>query len=66
VKFRIKYMPLAMEHLRGLTACQQRIVLDTVDEQLTHEPHVPTRNRKRLRPNKLATWELRIADLRVF
>ena len=66
MEFRIEYMPIALEHLRGLTARQQRDVLDTVEQQLTHEPNVPTRNRKALRPNKLATWELRIGDLRVF
>jgi mRNA-degrading endonuclease RelE of RelBE toxin-antitoxin system len=26
----------------------------------------PSRNRKRLRPNRLAEWELRIGDFRVF
>lgn len=42
------------------------IVLSTVDAQLAHEPRVETRNRKLLRPNPLAPWELRIGDLRVF
>jgi mRNA-degrading endonuclease RelE of RelBE toxin-antitoxin system len=41
------------------------IVLDAVDEQLTHQPTVETRNRKPLRPNPIAPWELRIGDLRV-
>lgn len=41
-------------------------MLDAVDEQLTHQPAVPTRNRKRLRPNALATWELRVGNLRVY
>ena len=30
------------------------------------EPTTATRNRKRLRPNQLAEWELRIGDFRVF
>ena len=34
--------------------------------QLTHQPMVATRNRKRLRPNPLAPWELRIGALRVY
>ncbi len=42
------------------------IVLDTVDEQLTHQPMVETRNRKPMRPNPLAPWELRIGVLRVY
>jgi mRNA-degrading endonuclease RelE of RelBE toxin-antitoxin system len=52
--------------LRYLTARQQAIVLDTVDEQLTHQPTVETRHRKPMRPNPLAPWELRIGGLRVY
>ncbi|QYO65108.1 type II toxin-antitoxin system RelE family toxin [Leptolyngbya sp. 7M] len=35
-------------------------------EQLSYEPTVPTRNRKEMRPNPLAVWELRIGNLRVY
>ena len=62
----IEYSPDAEEHLFQLTARQQRVVLDTVEEQLTHQPAVETRNRKPMRPNPLAPWELRIGDLRVY
>ena len=31
-----------------------------------HEPTRGTRNRKRLRPNQLAEWELRVEAFRVF
>ena len=41
-------------------------MLDTVDEQLTHQPTGETRNRKPMRPNPLAPWELRIGTLRVY
>ena len=41
-------------------------MLDTFDEQLTHQPMVETRNRKPMRPNPLAPWELRIGTLRVY
>lgn len=34
--------------------------------QLAHQPTVETRNRKRMRPNPLAPWELRIGNLRVY
>lgn len=53
-------------HLRFLPARQQAIVLDTVDEQLIYQPQVETRNRKLMRSNPLALWELRIGDLRVY
>jgi mRNA-degrading endonuclease RelE of RelBE toxin-antitoxin system len=52
--------------LRGLTARQQRTVLDTVDRQLARRPTVETRNRKPMRPNPVAPWELRIGNLRVY
>ena len=64
--YRIEYSPDAEERLRALTARQQRTVLDTVDRQLTHQPTVETRNRKSMRPNPVAPWELRIGNLRVY
>ena len=64
--YRIEYSPDAEDHLRGLTARQQTIVLDTVDVQLVHQPTVETRNRKPMQPNPIAPWELRIGNLRVY
>jgi mRNA-degrading endonuclease RelE of RelBE toxin-antitoxin system len=52
--------------LRFLTARQQAIVLDAIDEQLAYQPTLETKNRKPMRPNPLAPWELRIGDLRVY
>ncbi len=45
---------------------QQAIVLDAVDRRLKHQPTVETRNRKPMRPNPIAPWELRIGTLRVY
>jgi mRNA-degrading endonuclease RelE of RelBE toxin-antitoxin system len=64
--YRIEYSPETSNHFRFLTARQRSIVFDSVDEQLTYEPTVETWNRKRMRPNPLASWELRIGDLRVY
>lgn len=64
--YSIDYSPEAEEHLGRLTARQQRLVLDAVDRQLTYEPYKETRNRKPMRPNPLAPWELRIGSLRVY
>jgi hypothetical protein len=52
--------------MRTLTTRQQAIILETVERQLTHEPTVETRNRKPMRPNPVAPWELRIGILRVY
>jgi mRNA-degrading endonuclease RelE of RelBE toxin-antitoxin system len=64
--FLIEYSPDAEDHLRALTARQRAIVLDTVDEQLLHEPDIETGNRKPMRPNPVAPWELRIGNLRIY
>jgi mRNA-degrading endonuclease RelE of RelBE toxin-antitoxin system len=52
-----------MDHL---SARQQPVVLGAIKLQLQHEPFRETRNRKRLRPNPLAPWELRVGTLRIF
>jgi len=64
--YRIEYSPETEKHLRVLTARQRVTVLDGVDEQLRHEPTAEARNRKPMRPNPLAPWELRIGNLRVY
>ena len=42
------------------------MVLDAVDRQLAHQPTLETKNRRLMRPNPLATWELRVGNLRVY
>src|SRR5260370_14147237 len=64
--FQIKYSPEAETHLRSLTSRQKAQVLDAVTAQLAHEPSLQTRNRKPMRANPLAGWELRIGTLRVY
>lgn len=62
----IRYTPEALEDLKALKKFEQKEVLEGVETQLKHEPTVETRNRKRLRPNDVAEWELRIGKFRVF
>lgn len=64
--FAIEYAPEVEGHLGTLTARQRTIVFDAIDAQLTHEPKVETRNRKPMRPNPLAPWELRVQNMRVY
>ncbi|HUT56187.1 MAG TPA: type II toxin-antitoxin system RelE/ParE family toxin [bacterium] len=66
MKYRIEYSPETLEHLRALSARQQATVLDTVEKQLSFQPTMETRNRKPMRPNPVAPWELRIGNLRVY
>jgi mRNA-degrading endonuclease RelE of RelBE toxin-antitoxin system len=53
-------------HLKALSARDRRIVLDGIEELLGSQPGLKTRNRKPMRPNDLAAWELRLGDLRVY
>ena len=64
--YRIVYAAEIRDHLRPLTARQRATVFDAIDQQLTYEPTMETQNRKPLRPNPLASWELRVGDLRVY
>jgi mRNA-degrading endonuclease RelE of RelBE toxin-antitoxin system len=63
--FEIRFSQDAERHLKGFSARDQRIIVGEVEQQLRHQPTVPTRNRKLLRPNPLATWELRVQQFRV-
>ena len=56
----------AESHFAHLAARQQSIILHALKVQLRNEPLRETRNRKLLRPNPLAPWELRVGPLRVF
>ena len=62
----IKLTPESFDDLHCLKRVEQTEVLSGIKAQLSFEPTVETRNRKRLRPNRLAEWELRIREVRVF
>jgi mRNA-degrading endonuclease RelE of RelBE toxin-antitoxin system len=64
--YEIEFAESVREQLRWLSAHQRAAVFESIEEQLTHEPLTETRNRKLLRPNPLAPWELRVGDLRIF
>jgi mRNA-degrading endonuclease RelE of RelBE toxin-antitoxin system len=66
LSYQIEYSQEAIDHLRKLTARQRSMIFDAVDTQLPYEPTVETRNRKLMRPNPLAVYELRVQDLRVY
>jgi len=64
--YRIEYSQRAEDHLADLGAHDSAMVFDAVPRQLMHQPTVATRNRKVLRPNDVAPWELRLGHLRVY
>ena len=62
----VEFAESVKEQLASLTARQRSLVLEAIGKQLVHQPLVETRNRKPLRPNPVAPWELRVRELRVF
>lgn len=64
--FQIDFTKEALEDLQGFRAYEQRQIIQEIETQLLYEPTQPTRNRKQLRENALAEWELRIDNIRVF
>ena len=56
--YRIEHSPATHEQLPALSARQRSLVFDSVDNRL--------KNRKPMRPNPLAPWELRVEELRVY
>jgi mRNA-degrading endonuclease RelE of RelBE toxin-antitoxin system len=63
--FEIRFSDDADRHLENLSARDRKIVIGAIEEQLKHQPTVVTRNRKRLRENPFAQWELRVQKYRV-
>ncbi len=64
--YELDFTRSARQDLEALRKFDQQLVLDGIDEQLRFEPMVETPNRKRLEPNDIAEWELRLGKYRVF
>ena len=66
MSFEIRFTDAAREHLRAMTARERSIVLSEVEVELAHEPAIPSRKRRPMRPNLLAEWELRLGNFRAY
>jgi mRNA-degrading endonuclease RelE of RelBE toxin-antitoxin system len=64
--FRIEFTLEAVEDLGLLRKFDQQQIITAIESQLSHLAAQEKCNRKRLRPNRLAEWELRLGDFRVF
>jgi mRNA-degrading endonuclease RelE of RelBE toxin-antitoxin system len=62
--FNITITEDAEKQLRSLPARDQRTLEAAILSRLEHQPTTPTRAIKRLRPNPLAEFELRVGSLR--
>lgn len=58
--YTIDYTASAERDIAYFRKYEQVLIVDAIDDQLTNEPGLETRNRKVLDPNLLAAWELRI------
>ena len=70
-QFAIVYQSQLSRHLRAIERKHHSLIRRTIEEQLSYEPEVETRNRKPVRQPNLfdATWEIRFGTrnrLRVF
>lgn len=64
--YRIDLTQDAKEDLYFYSAFERKLIISEVRNQLSHQPLSETVNRKELRGNPLATWELRVGKYRVF
>jgi mRNA-degrading endonuclease RelE of RelBE toxin-antitoxin system len=62
--YAIEFTPEADQDLSYFRKWEQKQITDAIEAQLEHQPTVETRNRKQLRPNPAAGWELRVGDFR--
>ncbi len=64
--YQIEFTTEAFEDLKTFRKFDRKKIVADIESQLAYEPMVETRNRKRLRPNKVAEWEIRLGRFRVF
>jgi mRNA-degrading endonuclease RelE of RelBE toxin-antitoxin system len=64
--FEIEFSPESLDDLIALKKNDQVRLVDAIEMQLRQQPMKKTRNRKRLRPNDVAEWELRVDKFRIF
>jgi len=64
--FKLELSRNALEDLKSLRKSDRVLILDSLEKSLAHEPTQENRQKKRLRPNLLSKWELRIDRFRIF
>jgi mRNA interferase RelE/StbE len=64
--FSIRLTDRAIEDLDFFRKNERRIIAEGIALFLAQDANVETRRRKPLRPNRIAQWELRLGDYRVF
>jgi mRNA-degrading endonuclease RelE of RelBE toxin-antitoxin system len=67
-RFALFYAPITKQHLRSIEPKYYSLIRSTIEQQLTFEPTIETRNRKPLKRPVLfmATWEIRFGPQNQF
>jgi mRNA-degrading endonuclease RelE of RelBE toxin-antitoxin system len=67
-RFHLVYAPRTKEHVRAIEPRHHSLIKKAIEDQLTYEPDVETRNRKPLKRPVLfqATWEIRFGPRNCF
>ena len=64
--FQIEIVPIALGDTRFLTSRERATLFKIIPVQLKHQPDIETKNRKKMRSNPIAPWELRVDRMRVY
>lgn len=65
-EYRIEVTEEAKADLSFYTTFERKLIISEIRVQLQSEPLTETKNRKKLRENPIASWELRTGKYRVF
>jgi mRNA-degrading endonuclease RelE of RelBE toxin-antitoxin system len=64
--YQIEVSEDARTDLSYYSTFERKIITSEIRVQLAHQPQVETKNRKPVRDNPIASWELRVGKYRVF
>ncbi len=64
--YRIKFTSSARADLIWFRKYDQQQIISAIEKQLLYQPDDHTQQRKRMRPNQIAEWELRSGRYRIF
>jgi mRNA-degrading endonuclease RelE of RelBE toxin-antitoxin system len=65
-KYQIELTEEAKIDLSFFSASERKLIVEGIKTHLGDEPLQETKNRKKLRDNPIAPWELRLGNYRVF
>jgi len=63
--FDIELTIQAIRDLKWFSKREQKIIRDGIEANLRYEPTIPTLNRKPMKVNETAEWELRVEKFRI-